>query len=345
MSTKLTMMLSALTVATAIASPAFANAPTGPIEPVMVDIPGGQFMMGHPRMPSSQPVHTVTIKPFRMGKFEVTAEEFQRFVRLARHRAPTMCIQMASRRWFENVPGEYRAGTTLQTTSNFEPATCLGWKDADAYVRWLSKETGKNYRLPTEAEWEYAHRAGSTQRYFFGNDETMACRYANLADRSSEAAIRRDFGVESKDHVGVIPCDDKAGYASIVGMYEPNAFGLHDTLGNIDEFVQDCWRENYIDAAKDGSAAATAECKERVMRGGAWHWRGVHASKRAGPAPETWIGATQGFRIAEDVVAAPASPQATATRTPSAFEVELAAAQKAERARRDASADIPRPPN
>lgn len=345
MSNKLILLSSVFTVATALAAPAFAADDNRPIEPVMVDIPGGQFMMGDTRTPSSQPVHKVTIKPFRMAKYEVTVEEFQRFVQLARHRAPTMCIQMASKRWFENVPGDYKPGTTLQTTSNFEPATCLGWNDADAYVKWLSKETGKKYRLPTEAEWEYAHRAGSDARYFFGNDETMACRYANLADRSAEAAVRRDFGVESKNHIGVIPCDDKAGYASIVGMYEPNAFGLHDTLGNIHEFVQDCWRENYADAAPDGSAPVVADCKERVMRGGGWHWRGPHATKRAGPATLTWIGGVQGFRIAEDIGAASAPPAHAVKRTPSAFEVELAAAQKAERARRDAIAEIPRAPN
>ena len=302
-----------------------------PIEPLMVDIPGGQFLMGHVRKANSQPVRPVTIKPFRMGKYEVTAEEFQRFVMATRYPAPRMCMQIASKRWMALVPNEYVAGTTLQSTSNFEPATCIGWNGADAYVMWLAKETGKHYRLPTEAEWEYAHRAGSTQRYFFGNDETMACRYAN-------------FGMESKNHVGVIPCDDKAGYASIVGMYEPNAFGLHDTLGNIAEFVQDCWRDTYAAATPDGRAPAATDCTERAVRGGAWHWRGVHASKR-GAAPVSWIGGTEGFRIAEDIdVATKAAPVSAAAR-PGAFELALAAAQTAERTRRKALAEIPAAPN
>lgn len=305
-----------------------------PIEPPMVAIKAGQFMMGSARKADSQPVHAVAIKAFRLGKYEVTAAEFQRFVEATRYKAPRMCTQMASKNWFATVPNEFTAAATLQSMSKFEPATCIGWSGADAYVKWLARETGKNYRLPTEAEWEYAHRAGSTQRYFFGNDETQACRYANLADRSAEAAVRRDFALESKDHVGVIPCDDKAEYASIVGMYEPNAFGLHDTLGNISEFLQDCEHDDYNGAPGDGSAWASGACKERGLRGGTWHWRGFHAASRGFMEPN-FIGSLEGFRIAEDPGTAPA-----ADARPSAFEVELAQAQKTERERRNALAEI-----
>ncbi len=327
---------------TVLSEPAFAQEAKLPIEPPMVDIPGGEFVMGHIRSPQSQPLRTVTIKPFRMGKYEVTAAEFQRFVEVARYRAPLMCIQMASKRWFANVPNDYSAATTLQSTSKFEPATCIGWNGADAYVKWLAKETGRKFRLPTEAEWEYAHRAGTTERYFFGNDETMACRYANLADRSAEAAIKRDFGLESKEHVGVIPCDDKAGYASIVGMYEPNAFGLYDTLGNVGEVLQDCWRENYDGVPSDGSAVGGTECKLRTSRGGGWHWRGPHSTARS-PSDVNWIGGVAGFRVAEDL--GPAGSAAAANAATVVFERELSAAQKADRARRDALAEIPASPN
>lgn len=333
MSKQLVLMSSLLM----LAMPLFAADKEVPIEPPMVNIKGGELTMGSVRTASSQPVHAVTIKPFRMGKYEVTAAEFQRFVKATRYRAPRMCTQMASKRWFVEVPNEFGSAASLLSLSKFEPATCIGWSGADAYVKWLAKETGKNYRLPTEAEWEYAHRAGSQHRYFFGNDETLACRYANLADRSAEAAIRRDYELESKNHVGVMPCDDKAEYASIVGMYEPNAFGLYDTLGNISEFLADCWRDNYDGAAKDGSALAGGECTERVLRGGSWHWRGFHAANR-GSIPTTFIGALEGFRVAEDMGATP-----PADAKPSAFEIELAQAQKAERARRDEIPEIPRP--
>ena len=318
------------------ATPALGAATLTPIEPAMVTIKAGEFTMGSLRAANSQPVHRVSIKAFRLGKYEVTAAEFQRFVDATRYKAPRMCLQMASKRWFTTVPNEFVDAATLQSLSKFEPATCIGWKGADAYVKWLAKATGKKYRLPSEAEWEYAARAGSSQRYFFGNDETLACRYANLADRSAEAAIRRDFdGLESREHVGVIPCDDKSGYASIVGMYEPNAFGLHDTLGNIAEYVEDCEQEHYNGAPADGSAWTQAGCKARGVRGGSWHWRGYHASHR-GAMPADFVGALEGLRVAEDI------GELDVAVKPDAFAVELGEAQRAERERRAAIADIPR---
>lgn len=302
-----------------------------PIEPPMVAIPAGEYLMGSERDASTQPVRQLAVKAFRMGKYEVTAAEFQRFVEATRYRVPRMCMQMASKRWFATVPNEYRAGTTLQTMSKFEPAVCIGWDAAQAYVTWLAKETGKKYRLPSEAEWEYASRAGSRHRYFFGNDETQTCRYGNLADRSAEAAVKRDFdGLESKNHVGVMPCDDQAGYASIVGMYEPNAFGLHDTMGNVGEYVEDCGHDDYVGAPKDASAWVAGECKTRTLRGGAWHWRGPHAANR-GAVSITHVGGMEGFRVAEDIVA---TTSTAAKPAPSAFELELAEAQRVERERR-----------
>lgn len=312
-------------------SPVFAADKPAPIEPPMVAIPAGEFLMGSERGPDTQPVRQLAVKAFRMGKYEVTAAEFQRFVEATRYRVPRMCMQMASKRWFGTVPNEYSAGTTLQSMSKFEPAVCIGWDAAMAYVTWLAKETGKKYRLPTEAEWEYASRAGSSHRYFFGNDETQTCRYGNLADRSAEAVIRRDFdGLESKNHVGVMPCDDQAGYASIVGMYEPNAFGLHDTMGNVAEYVEDCGHDDYTGAPKDASAWIAGECNTRMLRGGAWHWRAPHASRR-GAMATTHVGSMEGFRVAEEIEATtlPAAKPVAA-----AFELELAAAQRVERERR-----------
>lgn len=320
-------------------TPLFAQDRVMPIEPPMVAIPGGDFMMGHLRAAKSQPVRAVAIKPFRMGKYEVTAEEFGRFVQATRYAAPRMCSQFASRRGFEDVPNDYVPAGSLLSTSKFEPATCIDWTAADAYVKWLAKETGRKYRLPTEAEWEYAHRAGSSSRYFWGNDELVACRYANLADRSAEAAVQRDFGIKARNYVGVMPCDDKAEYASIVGLYEPNAFGLHDTLGNVAEFVQDCWRKNYEGASRDGTPPANGDCSKRAVRGGSWHWRGFHATHRS-EAVASRVAVLSGFRLAED-----GGPLPATASTASAFEQELAAAQQAERARRSAVAELTRPAN
>ena len=192
--------------------------------------------------------------------------------------------------------------------------------------------------MPTEAEWEYAHRAGSTHKYPFGNNEALACRYGNIADLSAEAAIKRDYdGLESKTHVGVAPCDDKADYASIVGMYEPNAFGLYDTLGNISEFVQDCKKSNYNGAPADGSAVIETKCEARVNRGGNWHWEGWPAYRR-GDTPEGFVGALKGFRVALDIDGA---PDGAAPGAPSAFAIELAAEQQKEREKRSKRAELP----
>ena len=247
---------------------------------------------------------------------------------------------MAGNPWFASMAGNWNANTLSR--SRFEPVTCIGLKDANAYIQWMSKETGKKYRLPTEAEWEYAHRAGSTRKYPFGNNEALACRYGNIADRSAEAAFKRDYdGLESKTHVGVAPCDDKSDYASIVGMYEPNAFGLHDTLGNISEFVQDCMKPGYAGAPTDGSAVLDAKCETQANRGGNWHWEGLGAHTRGGLPPD-FVGVLEGFRVALDNDGtADSAAKSAAKSAPSAFAIELAAEQQKEREKRSKRAEIP----
>lgn len=307
-----------------------------PFEPELVAIKAGQFSMGSNKWKSTSPERTVAVKAFRMGKYEVTVKEFAQFINATGYKAPRQCMQMAGNPWFASMAGSWNANTLSH--SRFEPVTCIGVKDAQAYIAWMNKETGKKYRLPTEAEWEYAHRAGSPHKYPFGNNESLACRYGNIGDRSAEAAIKRDYdGLESKNHVGVAPCDDKSDYASIVGMYEPNAFGLHDTLGNVSEFVQDCMKMGYAGAPADGSAVQADKCDERVNRGGNWHWEGWAAYRR-GAMPLDLIGALEGFRVALDIDGAPAE---AAKSAPSAFAIELAAEQHKEREKRSKRAELP----
>jgi formylglycine-generating enzyme required for sulfatase activity len=307
-----------------------------PFEPEMVAIKAGQFTMGSNNWKSTSPEHTVTVKAFHMAKFEVTVKEFAQFIQATNYNAPSQCTQMAGNPWFDSMAGSWNANTLSH--SRFEPVTCIGPKDAEAYLKWMAKETGKKYRLPTEAEWEYAHRAGSTRKYPFGNNEALACRYGNIADRSAEAAVKRDYdGLDSKSHVGVAPCDDKSDYASIVGMYEPNAFGLYDTLGNVSEFVQDCKKPDYTGAPADGSAVIEAKCEERVNRGGNWHWEGEASYRRDG-MPEDFVGALEGFRVALDI---DETIDGAAKSGPSAFSIELAAEQQKEREKRSKRAQIP----
>jgi formylglycine-generating enzyme required for sulfatase activity len=284
------------------------------IEPSMVNIPGGQVTMNTETNATKTP-KTFDIKPFRMGKYEVTGAEFAKFIAATNYPAPTKCQQMNSKNWFEDTPATWEKRNHL--ASDYEPVTCIGWNAAQAYVQWLSKETGKNYRLPTDAEWEYAVRAGTTSTYYWGEDVAQACVYANVGDQAAEAAIKRDYdGLESKDHVGVVPCDDKSGYASVVGLYKPNAFGLYDMVGNIMEFTQDCYE---------------GDCTKRILRGGTWHWS---PSVKFGTPPADWIGSLEGFRIVEEVsddhaCAQPESKACKKLSRDSTFDRELAKAQKA----------------
>ena len=319
---------------------------TLPIEPLMKTLPGGQFSMGtdgevlagraHQLQPikTSSPARQVSIKPFRMGMYEVTVKEFSRFVAATNYAAPTSCIQMASKEWFDKIDGSW-AGNK-HSASEFEPVTCIGFEGAKAYTTWLAKETGKNYRLPTEAEWEYAAKANTTGTFYWGEeaDRAKACTYANVADRSAEAAIKRDYqGLESINHIGVLACDDQSDYASIVGMYQANAFGLHDMIGNINEFVEDCFTRGYENASIDGSARLDGDCKKRVLRGGSWHWP-VHASIQRGSTSTDFIGSLEGFRIVEDIPATAVKQTSGKTKLSAqtnSFELALKAAQNKER--------------
>lgn len=313
------------------------------IEPIMIDIPGGQLTIHSTPSKKNvdnntvvntqiEPVHKVTIAPFRMGKYEVTVKEFGQFIAATNYPAPTSCQQMDSKEWFAKRPSSWEGHK--HSSSEFEPVTCVGWNAMQAYVEWLSKETGRQYRLPSEAEWEYAARAGTTTTYYWGNEPAQACIYANIADQAAEAAIKRDYdGLESKDHVGVVPCDDKTGYASVVGIYQPNAFGLHDMIGNINEFTQDCETENYPGTVTDGSARLGGDCSKRIIRGGSWHWAPFAADKRTGWKVD-FVGALEGFRIAESIQAKnadvmPFSKRSKQSARNARFKRELTRAQKA----------------
>ena len=147
-----------------------------------------------------------------------------------------------------------------------------------AYAAWLSKMTGKSYRLPTEAEWEYAARAGSGDSRFWGDDPKQACQYANGADRIFWKA---GYGGEVHD------CRDGFVYTAEVGSFRANNLGLQDVLGNVWEWVQDSWHGNYRGAPVDGSAWEEASDGPRVMRGGSWNYlpQWLRSAARLGGIP------------------------------------------------------------
>jgi formylglycine-generating enzyme required for sulfatase activity len=345
----LALSLLGLSIQQALAA---APAPAAYIEPPMVTVSGGEFQMGggKPYMSeaaqdaSALPIHKVKIKAFKLAKYEVTVAEFRRFVEATGYKAPAKCVHQPIQGWFGlgATPGSWDKNEL--TNSEFQPAVCIGWADADAYAKWLSQQTGKSYRLATEAEWEYAASAGKGKADFpFGEnlDQKRICEYANVSDQSAEHAGLERFGATYKGFMGGIsPCDDGAGFASIVGMYKPNPLGLHDLIGNAAEYLQDCWSENYEGAPADGSARLDGDCKMHAVRGGAWHWRGKPASQRSA-MPLDWVGVIEGFRLAQSLTG-PADKRSAPTAL--AFEKALAQAQAVERARRTSLQPFPQPP-
>ncbi|MEY4588517.1 MAG: hypothetical protein RL497_593 [Pseudomonadota bacterium] len=212
----------------------------------MLIIPAGEFVMGSNQEGSDEaPARTVRIKSFKLNNTEVTHELYD------------LCI--ASSNCFYVPPDEgWGKGT--------RPVTNLSYYDITSqFLPWLNKLTGLEYRLPTEAEWEYAARAGTTSEYFWGDNTT--CDQARFDGGNSSVC----FTKEGKNS-GTLP----------VKRFKPNAFGLFDMHGNVWEWVEDCWHPNYQGAPSDGSAWVEGNCDIRVMRGGAWDYpsNGMRSANR-----------------------------------------------------------------
>ncbi|MCK6452125.1 MAG: formylglycine-generating enzyme family protein [Alphaproteobacteria bacterium] len=282
----LQVVLAAGTLIWAAAAQAQSSLPSGPFRdctgcPVMVPIAPGAFTMGVPPGEEeregtpdqfkgwSVPQHRVTIgRAFALGKYEVTRAEFRQFVSETGHNTGDKCWLFveneAERKWeFQERNGSWRDPGFTQTDS--DPVVCVSWGDAKAYVAWLSRKSGRTYRLPTEAEWEYAARAGSASARFWGDGREPACSYGNVRDLSMISAY--NLGRDG-DHY--FRCSDGIANTAPVGQFQPNGFGLHDVLGNVWEWLEDCWNENYQGAPIDGTPWLTGDCSRRVGRGGSW---------------------------------------------------------------------------
>lgn len=227
--------------------------------PEMVIIPAGEFMMGSAKtekgsFSNERPQHKVTIvRPFSVSKFDVTFDVWD------------ACVSAGP-----CLPAEdqgYGRGS--------QPVVNVSWVDAKAFAEWLSKVTGKSYRLLSEAEWEYAERAGSTTAYFWGDD-------------LSEGKIYCDG------------CDNNLRRPTPAGAFKPNAFGLYDMLGNLWQWVEDCYHDNYDGAPTDGSP--WADCTDlHPVRGGPWNNapRPIRSAVRVRRAAANRVG-NVGFRVARD---------------------------------------------
>ncbi len=270
--------------------------------PEMVVIPAGRFMMGtapgeeerEGLSPSfrnrSEPRHAVNVKTFAAGKFEVTRAQYRVFAE-ATGRTSDGCFVWRGTGFVKDPSHDWRNPGYPQDDSH--PVVCVSWDDATAYARWLSERTGRNYRLPTEAEWEYAARAGTTTARFWGDDADIVCEYANGADASTRARV------PGTGDWPIAKCDDRHAYTAPVGTFRANPFGLHDVLGNVWEWTQDCWNAHYSGAPADGSAWSTGECALRAVRGGSWEDAplGLRAAYRVG-SPTVIRVYIRGFRVA-----------------------------------------------
>ena len=242
--------------------------------PEMVVIPAGRFEMGCDSEDcddDEKPVHEVRIwNDFALGRYEVTVGEFRRFVEAAGYRTDAekdggrgcRTKEIMDRNEWGWTPG--RSWRNLEyALEDRQPVTCVSWNDAKAYVAWLTNETGAGYRLPSEAEWEYAVRVGTRTRYHFGDASERLCAYGNVADRTKLP--------NGNVWVNTAECEDGAVYPTAVGSYRPNAFGLYDMHGNVWEWVEDCWNGSYAGAPSDGVAWVSGDCAKRVLRGGSWY--------------------------------------------------------------------------
>lgn len=235
--------------------------------PEMVVVPAGRFRMGSPateagRNRNEGDRHEVVIPaPFAVGKYEITRGQFSEFVRATGHEMSKGCWAFNSRAtaWLRDSGRSWLEPGFTQTDQH--PVVCVSWEDARAYVKWLSGKTGKHYRLLTEAEWEYATRANTVTARYWRDPVQQACEFANVADQQAK---RQYPGWSAFD------CDDRFAETAPVGSYKPNGFGLHDMLGNVWEWVEDCWNESYAGAPNDGSAWLSGNCTKRVLRGGSW---------------------------------------------------------------------------
>lgn len=226
--------------------------------PEMVVVPPGSFTMGDAGVKGAAPPHRVAIvHPFAVSKFPITREEYQRFVAERGY--------SGGQKW-QNPP--------FHQTSN-DPVAFVSWNNAQAYVRWLSEKTHHPYRLLSEAEYEYAERAGTASRYWWGDDpgESPGIAVRSLVPGTTDLYSTTLYsGLTHK----VIGCphlnsnDCSHGGTVKVGSYPPNAFGLYDMGGNVDEWVEDCWHDSYQGAPTDGSAWTSPGCDSRVLRGGSY---------------------------------------------------------------------------
>jgi formylglycine-generating enzyme required for sulfatase activity len=243
--------------------------------PTMVVIPAGSFVMGsrpgQPGFRSDQaPAHTVTFsKGFALSRSEISVAQYRAFVRAtgyitdAEREGGAMVYDELTGGMRMDPHANWRDGYNGQPAAGDMPVINISWSDAEAYCLWLSKATGKTYRLPSEAEYEYAERGGTTTPYWWGYGSPKQ-RVENLAGALDRSPKGRHWANSFKGYG-----DGYWGPAPVMSFL-PNPFGLFDIDGNVSEWTEDCWHDNYVRAPDNGSAWVNPGCQNRVVRGSSW---------------------------------------------------------------------------
>jgi formylglycine-generating enzyme required for sulfatase activity/class 3 adenylate cyclase len=270
--------------------------------PEMVVVPAGSFRMGaapgeNERLdvPTTeagrdQPQHEVTFaKPFALAKFDISRAEFTAFANANNFHPRPGCMTVAGGVWVPQQQATWEEPGFTQTDR--DPVVCMNELEIGAYLAWLRQKTGKDYRLPTEAEWEYAERGGTTTAFYWGDDSKDACAHENVGDQ--------DYG-EKYGTKAVLSCHDGFADLAPVGSFKPNPFGLYDMAGNVAVLTADCWNESYVGAPTDGSAWKSGDCARHVARKAAfsnshaWAYRSANRLSEGGIVKRN----RYGFRVA-----------------------------------------------
>ncbi len=244
------------------------------------------------------PRHAVRItKPFYLGKYEVTVGQFRNFVTESGHLTEAEKEGTYGGRGYDADNKKFSNDRKFSwrysgwTLTDEHPVVNISWRDAAAFCEWLSRKEGKTYRLPTEAEWEYACRGGTTTKYHFGDDSEMLARYGNVGD----ASARRAF-----DGTRGIAADDGYAFTAPVGRFKANPFGLHDMHGNVAEWCWDWYESEYYKESPTDDPQGPATPNFRVYRGDGWPSSARYARSAVRKATTNGWECDLGFRVARN---------------------------------------------
>jgi formylglycine-generating enzyme required for sulfatase activity len=279
-----------------------------PTCPEMAVVPAGKFVMGTAGGSEEFDEDTGELlqlsvnieKAFALGKTEVTTAQYAEFIRESGY-TPALGCRLWNDRWVMDPKGDWRGAGQLRAPKPTAPAVCVSWTDAKAYAAWLSTKTGKKYRLPSESEWEYAARAGTTAPRYFGMNSfegvsiSLACDNANVYDVTAQGSYPFPWPYAR--------CKDNHADLAPAGSFKANPFGLHDMIGNVAEWVEDCYTASYWGRPTNEKAWVwQGGCEARGLRGGSWISRPADSrSAKRMSAPAGTHTTYVGFRLARDL--------------------------------------------